>query len=183
MTKEQEKILKNMIYRKRINYLLLASVLPYGLAVWKKVLTKRNFNDLLEINDGYAVVYRSYNVVVNEFIQYKLKPCMFMLKFSTKIWQLGNNYITSLSTDKHKVLNSYRTTKNSLQSFEDNEDKYLYNYYSSFCENDLQTNIFYLKIKGYTNDEIAQQLKITRRKVEYNLYVIRKKYQSNNIYI
>ncbi len=138
-----------------------------------------------------ANVYRSYNIVVDEFIQYDLDPAMFLLKFSHKIWQVSNNYINSLSGVYQQILNtcstSLPTEENELDLLAIDEENHYnqetYDYYASFCDNQVQSNIFFLKTKGYTNSEIAQYLKIPKRKVEYNLGIIRKKYQINNIYI
>ncbi len=164
MDHNQEKLLKEMINKKRFDYNLLATVMNYGLKVWKNILSKRNFKDILEINDGYCVVYHSYNAVIEEFIKYRLDPSMFLVKFASKIWQIGNNYITSLSGNHHHVLNKNFKDEYSEDAIYDKNNKEepmigieAYQYYSSFCENKLQGEIFQLKAKGFSNQEIANQ--------------------------
>ncbi len=189
MDKQQVALLQEMIDHQRFDYLLLGSVMNYGLKIWRKLINRKRFEDVLEINDGYVIVYRSYGIVLHEFIKYKLDPCLFLTKLGAKIWQLGANYIRSFQTNCHKVLNGEKAEGNNiipehmLEIQEHNDDGDMYQYYSSFCENEMQSKIFYLKSMGYTNEEVARSLKIPRKKVEYNVYVIRKKYQSYNIYI
>ncbi len=189
MNQEEIKILKQMIRNKHREYVLLGALLPYGLKVWWKVLNERQFNHILEINDGYAIIYRSYNIVVDEFIKYKLDPCLFMYKFGHQVRNLANNYIKHFKKNHHRVLNSSNQNENLADVHADTHtvewDKYnaKLEYYLSFCKNEYEKNLLILKSQGYSNVEVATKLHVNSKKIENDLYIIRKNIRNNEIYI
>lgn len=183
MNDNQYELLKSILKSNKIDYLLLASLMPYALTIWNNEILKSNLNTFFDRDDGITLVYKTFNNVIKEFIEYKLDPCLFMVKFSTKIKHNTYNFIRSFKSHGHYILNN--VVNNEEISYEPNyiEDyntKYSLEFIHEFLDSDLDKKIIDLKIKGYMNHEIAEILNIKCKKVENNLYLIRKKLTSNN---
>ena len=125
--------------------------------------------------------------MLDEFIRYQLDPCLFLCKFGYTVRNQANNYIKIFKKNHHSILNDHETSDE--MQYEDqqmNEAQKCHNtldYYLSFCKNDYEKNLLILKSQGYSNLEVAKKLHVKTKKIENDLYVIRKNIRNNEIYI
>lgn len=181
MNNQQLELLNQMIKTKQKEYILFASLIPFGLKLWNKILIKYKVNNVLELNDGYIVLYKSYNKVLDEFIDYKLDSSLFLIKFADKIYKYGNNFIRTITNKSHHILNNYLPIDQIYEKIKDpivnDANTFWIDDYLSWCK-PYYRDLIRLKYKGYTNYEISNILHINSKKVENDLYFIRKKAQS-----
>lgn len=183
MKNDQYELLLNMIKKKKIDYELLGNVMPYAKKVWYNEIKKYNFEFLFEIDDGICLIYDSFNKTVDEFIKYDLDPVLFLTKFALRIRRNTQNLIRSNKINGHYVLNNHDSLEKNgdLIIVDDsvNTSLLLDNLYN-YCKKNIEKKIIEMKIIGYTNIEISKILRISKKKVENILYILRRKLETNN---
>ncbi len=186
MKEEHIKLLNSMINSKKIDYLLLADLMPYCLKIWQNETIRFNMQTVFDRDDGISIIYIAYKETINEFINYKLDPCLFFCKFVVRVRTKSLNFIRSHKKVADHILNSnfhYPNDENKQN------DIIEYNYQLShyldciydILKKDIHKTIIKMKIDGYSNIEISKKLNIPTKTVENNIFLIRKKLEKSNI--
>lgn len=190
MTEEQIKLLKIMKNKKRIDYVLFSSLINYGLSIWGRIFRRNFYNSPLEFNDGMIVIYNAYNKVANNFINYELDDTLFLVSYGNTVRSLSLNYLKRFSRKKHSILNNsediseiknidkYISDTNDNYCSEINEEKIEYIY--KLCNSTIKKSIINLKLKGFNNKEICNELNINSKQLENQFYNIKVRHFKNN---